>query len=443
MSAGAGYTQATRNAWAQAGQANIEKSGLTWEKILGSINAPTGRGGSSGSVDTEKKTIDIPGMGTFRIYYDSPPMLDANGHPMFDAHGMLMLKPYGPVAIAREGGTQGGAEGGLYPDTMVGYAVGPNGKLVPFSAPIDKSDGAGQVAMMAAAVLTGGLAAGAFGGAAAAGSSSLGAAETAGVMGAGGASAAVEPWALAAGAAAPEAGASAGSLASSSELGGGLSEGIGYGSGTGITPGASGVGLQTGGTGLGFAPGSAGLAPATSVESAISGAGSAAAVAPYAGPVSGAIANAGLPAAAAPYAGSVANAISGAGTVESPLIPPGGTAAPSGATPGSTETPSPATPSPINPLLKTLLPKLLSTLAGSGNGTGTAAGTGSGGFGSLNQVANETPGMIAPPAMPTNNTQAIANALLLQNPNQPTFNPLAYTPVQKIADALQQDNNYG
>lgn len=128
---------------------------------------------------------------------------------------------------------------------------------------------------------------------------------------------------------------------------------------------------------------------------------------------------------------------SGGGGVEGLTSQTLGTAGTAGSTAGSGLT---------STVAKALIPSVLKALTGgtpTGSG-GAGSSTGSGGYGgSLNQVANETPGMIAPPSMQGNNTQAIANALLLQNPNQPTFNPIAYTPVQKIADALQQDNNYG
>lgn len=397
MSVGKGFTPATQAKWNEVGQQNIQKNGLTWEKILGYINQQ--QGGS----DHEITMVEIPGIGggKFGITYGKIGSGENAG--------------YGPIQVAREGGNTDGPENGEFPDTMVGYGRGENGQIKPISYPI--GGGWGEF---------------------------LGTIATIGTLGAAGA--------LGAGAGALGSGASAGAGAlGASELGTLGATGLEAGSlGTGITAGGGGLGLTAGGTGLGFVPGAAGLAPALGVEGAITGAGAGlAAAAPYVGTVGSAISGAGLPTASAPYTGTVSESIAGAGTLNgSPLIPPGGTAplssVPTSAPSGTGE--SPANPQGATPNATTTVPEWIKKLAPiaqklitSGAQSTTGAGSKASGYGGLGfSQTSTTPGGFAIDAAATPTNQQIASALLLQNPEQPTFNPLTYAPLNQMASALQQ-----
>jgi len=84
--------------------------------------------------------------------------------------------------------------------------------------------------------------------------------------------------------------------------------------------------------------------------------------------------------------------------------------------------------------------KLVTALKGSGGQSGgglSIAGGGGGVGGVFNQAANETPGMIAPAAQPQSaQQQQIAQALLLGD-SQPKFSQVEFSPMYKLAQALQ------
>lgn len=96
--------------------------------------------------------------------------------------------------------------------------------------------------------------------------------------------------------------------------------------------------------------------------------------------------------------------------------------------------------------------KLVESLAKTLMKSGGYGGSGGGGFGGMgsgfSMPANETPGMMQGQAAPQQQ-QAIAQALLLGNPDQPKFSPSGYMPVSQgvqpnmqmmqLAQALQQD----
>jgi hypothetical protein len=97
----------------------------------------------------------------------------------------------------------------------------------------------------------------------------------------------------------------------------------------------------------------------------------------------------------------------------------------------------------LSDVLKTALtPSNIAKVAAALKGAGGASGGGmggaqSGGFGGgiFNQVANETPGMIAAAPSQSQNQQ-LAQALLLGDSPQPKFSPLQFNPIQ-LAQALQ------
>jgi hypothetical protein len=137
-------------------------------------------------------------------------------------------------------------------------------------------------------------------------------------------------------------------------------------------------------------------------------------------------------------AGLVGPAAEGVGS----LFPSASSTMPAATTAAGTAAATGAAANGLGQLGSTFVPKLIGALigsgaAGAGAGNGAGAGSGANGFFGGNYTpANETPGMMVSQPTPSSQNQAIAQALLLGNPDQPQFN-YAYQQVPDIAKFAQ------